>query len=128
VSQPIADAVAIAVVLLAAARGWTWRLYVRSLETKGAPTRTLEVFERMRSWIHSLGLALPTALILVGFIPSIDSRLPFALGGLIAFAAGELLKFMLVTRAGYNQGFALERIPRGRGIAGQSIKPGWSLP
>jgi phenylacetyl-CoA:acceptor oxidoreductase subunit 1 len=128
VSQPIADAVAIAVVLLAAAHGWTWRLYVRSLETRGAPTRTLEVLEGMRTWIHSLGLALPAALILVGFIPSMDSRLPFALGGLIAFAAGWLLKFMLVTRAGWNQGFALERIPRGRGIAGQSIKPGWSLP
>jgi hypothetical protein len=82
----------------------------------------------MRSWIHSLGLALPAALILVGFIPSIDSTLPFALGGLIAFAAGWLVKFMLVTRAGYNQGFALDHIPRGRGIAGQSIKPGWSLP
>jgi phenylacetyl-CoA:acceptor oxidoreductase subunit 1 len=128
VSGPIVDATATAVVLLAAARGWTWRLYVGSLERKGAPSRTLEVFERMRTWIHSLGLALPAALILVGFIPSIDARLPFALGGLVVFAAGWLLKFMLVTRAGWNQGFALEHIPRGRGIAGQSIKPGWSLP
>jgi phenylacetyl-CoA:acceptor oxidoreductase subunit 2 len=127
-SAPIAAATAIAVVLLAAARGWTWRLYVRSLETKGAPTRTLDVLESMRTWIHSLGLALPVALILVGFIPSIDPTLPFALGGLMAFAAGWLVKLMLVTRAGYNQGFALEHIPRGRGIAGQSIKPGWSLP
>jgi phenylacetyl-CoA:acceptor oxidoreductase subunit 2 len=127
-SAPIVDAAAIAVVLLASARGWMWRLYVRSLEQKGAPTRTLEVLEGMRTWIHSLGLALPTALILVGFIPSIDPTLPFALGGLVAFAAGWLLKFMLVTRAGWNQGFALEHIPRGRGIAGQSIKPGWSLP
>jgi hypothetical protein len=101
---------------------------VRSLETKGAPTRTLDVLESMRTWIHSLGLALPVALILVGFIPSIDPTLPFALGGLMAFAAGWLVKLMLVTRAGYNQGFALEHIPRGRGIAGQSIKPGWSLP
>jgi Fe-S-cluster-containing dehydrogenase component/DMSO reductase anchor subunit len=127
-SGPIVEATAIAVILLAAARGWTWRLYVRSLEQTGAPTRTLEVFERMRTWIHSLGLALPAALILVGFIPSVDARLPFALGGLVAFAAGWLLKYMLVTRAAWNQGFALARIPRGRGIAGQSVKPGWSLP
>jgi phenylacetyl-CoA:acceptor oxidoreductase subunit 1 len=127
-SGPIVAATAIAVVLLAAVRSLMWRLYVLALEQKGAPTRTLEVLEGMRTWIHSLGLALPTALILVGFIPSIDPTLPFALGGLVAFAAGWLLKFMLVTRAGWNQGFALAHIPRGRGIAGQSIKPGWSLP
>ncbi len=125
---PIAETVAIAVMLMAAARGWTWRLYVQSLERNGAPTRTLEVFEGMRTWIHSLGLAFPTALILVGFIPAIDSTLPFAVGGLAAFAAGWLLKFKLVTRAAYNQGFALAHIPRGRGTAGQSVKPGWSLP
>jgi len=128
VSTWIAQGAAVAVMLLAAARGWTWRLYVGALETKGAPTRTLEVLDGMRIWIHSLGLALPAALILVGFIPAIDPTLPFALGGLVAFATGWLLKLMLVTRAGWNQGFALAHIPRGRGIAGQSIKPGWSLP
>jgi phenylacetyl-CoA:acceptor oxidoreductase subunit 1 len=125
---PIADVVAIAVLLMVATRGWAWRLYVHSLESNGAPTRTLEVLEGMRTWIYSLGLALPAALILVGLIPAVDSTLPFALGGLATFAAGWLLKFKLVTRAAYNQGFALQHIPRGRGIAGHSIKPGWSLP
>jgi phenylacetyl-CoA:acceptor oxidoreductase subunit 1 len=125
---PTAAVAAIATLLCAAARGWVWPLYVRSLETTGAPTRTLEVLEGMRTWIHSLGLALPVALILAGFIPSIDSTFPFALGGLCAFAAGWVLKLVLVTRAGWNQGFALAHIPRGRGIAGRSIKPGWSLP
>ncbi len=125
---PTAGVAAAAVGLLIAARGWIWRRYVGALESGGAPSRTLDVFERMRIWVYSLGLALPVALILVGFIPSIDSALPFALGGLVSFAAGWLLKFMLVTRAGYNQGFALAHIPRGQGIAGQSIKPGWSLP
>jgi len=127
-SAPTAGLVAIATLAFAAARGWTWRLYVRSLEATGSPSRTLAVFEGMRTWIHSFGLALPVALILAGFIPAIDARLPFAAAGLCAFAAGWLLKFMLVTRAAYNQGFALEHIPRGRGIAGQSVKPGWSLP
>jgi phenylacetyl-CoA:acceptor oxidoreductase subunit 1 len=127
-SAPVAEFVAIAALLFAAARGLTWRLYVRALETKGAPSRSLAVFEGMRAWIHSLGLALPVALILVGLIPSIDPALPFGLAGVCVFAAGWLLKFKLVTRAAFNQGFALEHIPRGRGIAGQSVKPGWSLP
>jgi phenylacetyl-CoA:acceptor oxidoreductase subunit 1 len=128
VAFPVAAAAAVAVLVLAAARGLVWRLYVRSLEVKGAPSRALDVFDGMRIWIHSLGLALPAALILVGFIPTIDATLPFALGGLVVFAAGWLLKFTLVTRAAYNQGFALDHIPRGRGMAGQSVKPGWSLP
>ena len=39
------------------------------------------------------------------------------------------LKFILVTRAGFNQGFALNHTPvRGSGIAGPAVKPGWSMP
>jgi phenylacetyl-CoA:acceptor oxidoreductase subunit 2 len=38
-----------------------------------------------------------------------------------------MLKFVLVTRAGYNQGFALEHTPvRGSGAAGPGVKPGWA--
>jgi hypothetical protein len=55
--------------------------------------------------------------------------LVFAFGGLCAFATGCALKFIIVTQAGYNQGFALERTPvRGSGIAGVMVKPGWILP
>ena len=44
-------------------------------------------------------------------------------------AAGGAFKFVLVTRAGYNQGFALAHTPvRGSGSAGPAIKPGWSAP
>jgi phenylacetyl-CoA:acceptor oxidoreductase subunit 2 len=39
------------------------------------------------------------------------------------------LKFVLITRAGYNQGFALKHTPvRGVGIAGPPVKPGWIMP
>jgi phenylacetyl-CoA:acceptor oxidoreductase subunit 2 len=42
---------------------------------------------------------------------------------------GAALKFFVVTRAGYNQGFALAHTPvRGAGIAGPAVKPGWSTP
>ena len=42
-------------------------------------------------------------------------------------AAGAGLKFVLVTRASYNQGFALVHTPvRGSGQAGPAVKPGWS--
>jgi phenylacetyl-CoA:acceptor oxidoreductase subunit 2 len=34
-----------------------------------------------------------------------------AAAGLLAAAAGALFKFTLITRASYNQGFALKRMP-----------------
>ncbi len=47
--------------------------------------------------------------------------------GLLTILAGWLTKFTIVTRAAYNQGFAIERSPeRGSGGGGPGAKPGWS--
>jgi phenylacetyl-CoA:acceptor oxidoreductase subunit 2 len=74
-----------------------------------------------------LGLVLPALAIVAGFILDLAALPAFALGGFCAFAAGWLLKFTLVTRAGYNQGFAIEHVPaRGSGAVGRGVKPGWS--
>jgi phenylacetyl-CoA:acceptor oxidoreductase 26-kDa subunit len=72
------------------------------------------------------GLALPLALIAAGLaLPTAKPLL--ALAGLAIMAAGAGLKFVLVTRAGFNQGFALVHTPvRGSGQAGPAVKPGWS--
>jgi hypothetical protein len=43
----------------------------------------------------------------------------YSLAGLAVVATGWALKFILVTRAGYQQGFALER-------AHSTIRPGWT--
>ena len=42
------------------------------------------------------------------------------LAAVAVVASGYALKFILITRAGYQQGFALER-------AGGLIRPGWKL-
>jgi phenylacetyl-CoA:acceptor oxidoreductase subunit 2 len=53
----------------------------------------------------------------------------FALVGISVFVTGWLLKFILITRAAYNQGFALNHTPvRGSGLAGPAVQPGWTLP
>ena len=124
-----ANAVAVAVIVLAAARAWLWRSYLASLQATGAPTRALEVLGRLQIWFFLFGLAGPFLLIALGFgVPRLAPEF-FAVGGLSAFAAGWALKFILVTRAGYNQGFALQHTPvRGAGIPGPAIKPGWSMP
>jgi phenylacetyl-CoA:acceptor oxidoreductase subunit 2 len=124
-----ANAVAAAVIVLAAARAWLWRSYLASLERTGAPTRALEVLGRLRPWFFVFGLAGPLLLIASGFVVPTLAAGFFAVAGIFVFAAGWVLKFILVTRAGFNQGFALQHTPvRGAGVPGPAVKPGWTQP
>jgi phenylacetyl-CoA:acceptor oxidoreductase subunit 1 len=123
----IIEATAVAAVLLTALRGWIWRSYVTALEIEGAPQRTLEVLDAFRLWFFLLGVTVPVTLIVVAFLMA-KTPLLFVVAGLCILAAGAALKLVLVTRAGYNQGFALVHTPvRGSGVAGPPVKPGWSL-
>jgi len=126
---PVAPPVAAAMLGLVAARGLAWMNYSTGLRNAGAPTRTFEVLNAYRPWFLAFGLAVPAIAVALGFIVTAVAPLLFALGGFSAFAAGWALKFILVTRAGYNQGFALNHTPvRGTGMAGPPVKPGWILP
>jgi Fe-S-cluster-containing dehydrogenase component/DMSO reductase anchor subunit len=121
--------IATALLLLVAGRGLAWTSYSNALRKVGAPVRSIEVFDSHRPWFLAFGLILPLASIALGIFIEATAPLAFACGGLSAFATGWALKFILVTRAGYNQGFALSHIPaRGSGIAGAMVKPGWVLP
>jgi phenylacetyl-CoA:acceptor oxidoreductase subunit 1 len=124
-----AKPMAIALAILAVVRIWTWWRYLNALESEGAPTRTLEIFTACRFWFFAVGLVLPVTLVAVGLmLPAADAAL-FALAGLSVFAAGWAIKFILITRAAYNQGFALPHTPvRGSGVPGPAVKPGWTTP
>jgi phenylacetyl-CoA:acceptor oxidoreductase subunit 1 len=124
-----AKPMAIALVVLAAIRIWTWWRYLNALESEGAPTRTLEIFTACRFWFFAAGLVLPVALVAIGLILTAADAALFALAGLSVFTTGWAIKFILITRAAYNQGFALPHTPtRGFGVPGPAIKPGWTLP
>jgi phenylacetyl-CoA:acceptor oxidoreductase subunit 1 len=121
-------AAAIAVALMAV-RGWIWRSYQTALESEGAPSRTLAALNDFRPWFFFSGLALPSALIVSGIVLTAMEAILFTVAGVCIAAAGAALKFIVVTRAGFNQGFALAHTPvRGVGIAGPAVKPGWSIP
>jgi Fe-S-cluster-containing dehydrogenase component/DMSO reductase anchor subunit len=121
--------VAVALLVLLAARGCAWLAYSTALRKTGAPVRTFEALDAYRSWFLAIGLVLPAVAVVIGLVFTIIAPLMFAFGGLCAFAAGWAWKFIVVTRAGFNQGFAINRIPvRGAGIAGAMVKPGWVLP
>jgi Fe-S-cluster-containing dehydrogenase component/DMSO reductase anchor subunit len=120
---------ALMLVVLAATRSWTWQRYFNALVSEGVPTRTFEIFTACRGWFFAGGLVLPVVLVAVGLVlPAADAAL-FALAGFSVFATGWAIKFILITRAAYNQGFALPHTPiRGSGVPGPAVKPGWSLP
>jgi phenylacetyl-CoA:acceptor oxidoreductase subunit 2 len=122
-----ATALAIALVVLAAARIWAWWRYLNALESEGAPTRTLEIFTAFRLWFFAAGLVLPVVLVGAGLILTAAAAILFALGGLSVFTTGWAFKYILITRAAYNQGFALPHTPiRGSGVPGPAVKPGWT--
>jgi phenylacetyl-CoA:acceptor oxidoreductase subunit 1 len=124
----MAEPVAIAVTLLAAARSAAHRAYLSALVDHGAPARALSSLMRFREWFLILGLALPLVLIAMGFVASSAAPVLFALGGMSVLASGWTLKFRIVTQAGYNQGFALNNVPmRGSGRAASAARPGWSF-
>jgi phenylacetyl-CoA:acceptor oxidoreductase subunit 1 len=123
----VATKIAVAAAALALLRGWVWRSYMTGLAITGVPTRALAILEAIRPWFFALGSAAPIALILVGLAWNAHAPLLFALAGLGIAGAGAALKFVLVTRAGFNQGFALSRTPaRGASAPGPAVKPGWS--
>ena len=125
----VARPMALALVVLAATRSWTWRRYFNALVSDGVPTRTLEIFTACRGWFFAGGLVLPVVLVAVGLMLTAAGAALFALAGLSVFATGWAIKFILITRAAYNQGFALPHTPiRGSGVPGPAVKPGWTLP
>ena len=105
-----------------------WLTYRRALSAPGAaPLRTVEVLDGMNKIIIVAGHAVPLAVLLFGmFFPGLG-WLFVLVAGLAGLLSGWYVKFMLITRAAYNQGFALVRTPaRTPGYSGPGVKPGWT--
>ncbi len=110
--------------LLLLSRVVAWRSYLNQLAATGAPVKTLQVYGRFDKPFLFAGNLLPALLLATAALGG--SPWFAALGGLIAALAGWALKYVIVTRAAYNQGFALPRLPiRGSGVPQPGTKPGW---
>ena len=107
-------------------RTWNWVGYRRILAID-APTGTQQELHKANLPLLIGGHVVPLGL-LVGALLWADTRtvaLPLAAG--LAVLSGWLLKFMLVVRASYNQGFAIVYTPeRGTGGCGPGARPGWN--
>lgn len=117
-------ALAILLVLLGVRYG-AWWSYRRALRDN-APLEALAALKRAEPGVILLGTLLPMALGLGALLaPAYDTVLAGS-GAAFAVFGGWFLKWIIVTRAAHNQGFALPHTPaRGAGRPGPGTKPGW---
>ena len=123
---PIGPWVLVFLIVLIAVRAWFWRRYLAGLLADGAPDAALRVLTVFAPRFVLLGHVVP-ALLVVLALAGVPGRagLVFA-AGLMVVAAGWMLKYTLIRRAGFTQGLALLHLPvRGGGPAGPAVKPGW---
>jgi phenylacetyl-CoA:acceptor oxidoreductase 26-kDa subunit len=92
------------------ARGLAWSTY-RVGVAKSAVRPALATLDRAGKILIQFGTVAPLALLLLGtFAPDL-ARGAVMLAGVGALAAGWQFKFVLITRAAYNQGFSLPHLP-----------------
>lgn len=115
--------------VLSLARGLSWYAYRSDLQRVGVPAKAQAALSRIELPFAAVGNWMPLVLVIVALAsdnPSTVFWLGVVAGG-CAVASGWLFKIVLITRAAYNQGFALPRIPvRGAGKPGPAAKPGWN--
>lgn len=125
-TAPAAPMAAALLLVAVAMRIVAWRNYRRALEPDNAPDAALRIFAKAETLLTIVGHMAPVLLIFGALaLPALSGPLA-ALGGAAAAFGGWHLKFTLITRAAYNQGFAIVHTPeRGKGGGGPGAKPGW---
>ncbi len=104
-----------------------WKMYSEALNKKGAPKKSLAVLERFSGPYSNYGQSLPEMLIVAALFFPAEYVWLIPLAGAAAAFSGWALKFTIVARAAYNQGFALPVLPvRGQGQPMPGVKPGWT--
>jgi len=99
---------ALLLTVLVLARAGLWLLYRQRLAGRLAP-RAKTALGRAGRVLLIGGTLLPLALVVASY--AVAGQALVVLAGLLAALAGSYMKLVLVTRAGYNQGFVLEQVP-----------------
>ena len=92
------------------ARGLAWSIY-RGSVARSLARPALTALDRAGKILIQFGTIAPLALLLLGLFSADVARIALLLAGVAALATGWLFKFVLITRAAYNQGFALPHLP-----------------
>jgi len=120
----ILHALMLCLIILIGLRYLAWRNYRRALGKEGAPTQT---FRELDAGIINLS-ARSQMLIAAVVAASFFVPILLGVGGLLALITGWNFKYTLITRAAYNQGYEIIRMPaRGAGNSAPGVKPGWEV-
>ncbi len=93
-----------------------WIAYRRTARARGIPPLARGVIGRAGVPLHLLGHAVPAILVAASFAAPDAAPALLGLAGIAAIAGGAFWKFAVIVRAGYQQGFALAKLPqRGSG-------------
>jgi len=89
-----------------------WRVWRQRLQAQAAP-RALAAIDAAGRTLLAAGTVVPLIAILLGTLvaPGATGAALAATAGVLAAVAGAWFKFTLVTRGGFNQGFALTHLP-----------------
>ncbi len=98
--------------LLVLVRQIVWVLYRRRLKGR-IVKKADEALGGAGRWLMSLGTIVPLFIVVLLLTSPAEWRVgPFeVVAGVLAWATGAWIKFVLVTRAAFNQGFALKHLP-----------------
>jgi phenylacetyl-CoA:acceptor oxidoreductase subunit 2 len=108
-------------------RRLAWKIYLDTLIGTGAPRKALDILQAFGVRFEKFGQLLPEMMILATLLFGDGTGGLLAVAGLVASGTGWWLKFTIVARAAFNQGFALPVLPiRGQGKEMPGVKPGWS--
>ncbi len=94
-------------------RALLWPVYRQRLAASAAP-RALAALDAAGNWMQHTGSIIPLLLIALatsGVAGDPLRAVLLALAGVLIAATGAWFKFTLITRAGFNQGFALVHLP-----------------
>lgn len=102
-----------ATMVLLVARALAWVHYRGRLEAERAPAPALAVLKGMGPALLLVGHALPIVLLILSQAIPAQGGLLTAIGGGLAAVSGWYMKFIIITRAAFNQGYAFGKLKRG---------------
>jgi phenylacetyl-CoA:acceptor oxidoreductase subunit 2 len=116
--MPQANWIAAALLPLLIARVLLWRAYRQELEAPSTPRKVLAVLDTIELPLVKIGHWTVVVMLLLALaMPVGAGAWLIAAAGLLAAAGGWLLKYTLIVRASFTQGYALPRLPvRGAGV------------
>jgi phenylacetyl-CoA:acceptor oxidoreductase 26-kDa subunit len=114
--------------LLVALRLWIWQAYQYRLARPGAaPRATVEALAQAQPALLFAGHVLPLLALPLAFLAPPLAVVAHLVAAAAVLGGGWYLKFILITRAAYTQGYAIARAPaRTPGYSGPGARPGWS--